>query len=51
MSRIGTSVKTKSGGQELGEGAVGHFLGMRFLFGGNENVLELDGGNDCTSLC
>ena len=25
--------QTKSGGQELGEGAVGHFLGMRFLFG------------------
>ena len=33
MSRIGTSIKTKSGGQELGEGAVGHFLGMRFLLG------------------
>ena len=33
---------------EKGSGA---FLGYEVSLGGNENVLELDGGNGCTSLC
>lgn len=47
---IGKSIKDRSGGQQLGEGAGGAFLGMKFLMGVMKMFWELDGVNGCTSL-
>ena len=43
--------KDKEWWPTAGRRGRGAFLGYEVSYGGNENVLELDGGNGCTSLC
>ena len=50
MSRIGKSIETEEMNccQELGRGVTASRY--RVSFSGNENVLELDSGDGCTTL-